>query len=963
MNKVFKTAAAAFLAVCASVSAVNAATPEQSAPAEVAIPSANVPDPGFVGNPFLSKYGYQAYNGAFSIEVGQGMSNLDFLTDSDPENYCTAAGIGATVALDQLCVVSPDRTTEKGASAPYYHSGDVIGYVLSDGSNSGSVLNLNLIKMFVIYLYNGKELVHTFNAKGSELDILGLSLISYGAGQQTIKLPVPKDDKGNDIVFDGIGIGVAGVDVNAIEQVRIHYAFVDKLAEVPIIKRYFRNASAKLEGMVSGANNLVNNNLNDGAVTAVLNIGGAYYDVYAGEPIPTGIEAGFHITSGSALNVDLGKAIRIQAIVKDSDGNYKKINLSTGFDVVGLQLAGGGETECTAMIPAVLTDDEGNTYTEFYGLRLERISGVNVDLGATVVHYAYVKVPVMPQEQTPFLANMYVIPSAHFTHHEFQSFPVSYTPAKQKLTNHLLLRNSKEKPLLTRDLMPEAYRDGGESGPSRSHPYAMLSLFKNIVYANGTESEIKYEGAICIWTDDKEWFYGYQKKGQSYLDVKVIKIPGPDANGVIDFGDIELELDSQNESFEMEENDTNRIASFNYWLYVHERKDDTYKSMENGYELDYSDVVVPQIAVDFEVAGVLTIDELKDKDTDSAPSDQVQVNAFKNYIEVVVPDLINYKTEVEKVTVYRHVNDPVDWGNSTNTEQYKDAVTIKNGVVTIPENSTNDIKYVHKNGATKIVFGIESIDTNDNQHNYFLAEVSAKLTDAYTKELCEAFDRNEFPIDATYAWVHTKEGSHNLPVISHVETNAYELYWSEEEREKVLRTKFTTQLNAAAAGHTAAGEILYSQWVTLNSASAASAPKKVAPAAGVEGEQVQHTAFNSGQNYDPETQYSSDGTSHDATLYASHEIDGKVRYNMTTRAYVPVLPSGFTAEDMEPSYLVTEAKTEGTASEPTLTGIEDVEESNAAPEYFNLQGLRVASPEAGNVYIVRRGSTVSKILY
>ncbi|MCM1066195.1 MAG: hypothetical protein NC418_01315 [Muribaculaceae bacterium] len=46
-----------------------------------------------------------------------------------------------------------------------------------------------------------------------------------------------------------------------------------------------------------------------------------------------------------------------------------------------------------------------------------------------------------------------------------------------------------------------------------------------------------------------------------------------------------------------------------------------------------------------------------------------------------------------------------------------------------------------------------------------------------------------------------------------------------------------------------------------------------------------------------------------------------------------------------------------------LGGVENVAvENNAAPEYFNLQGVRVAQPEQGALYIVRRGNEVSKVL-
>ncbi|MDE6486154.1 MAG: hypothetical protein K2L76_01470 [Muribaculaceae bacterium] len=45
------------------------------------------------------------------------------------------------------------------------------------------------------------------------------------------------------------------------------------------------------------------------------------------------------------------------------------------------------------------------------------------------------------------------------------------------------------------------------------------------------------------------------------------------------------------------------------------------------------------------------------------------------------------------------------------------------------------------------------------------------------------------------------------------------------------------------------------------------------------------------------------------------------------------------------------------------TGIEDVTvEGEAAAEYFNLQGVRVAEPRAGQIYIVRRGAKATKEL-
>ncbi len=49
--------------------------------------------------------------------------------------------------------------------------------------------------------------------------------------------------------------------------------------------------------------------------------------------------------------------------------------------------------------------------------------------------------------------------------------------------------------------------------------------------------------------------------------------------------------------------------------------------------------------------------------------------------------------------------------------------------------------------------------------------------------------------------------------------------------------------------------------------------------------------------------------------------------------------------------------------QPTATGIEDVEAdfSDAPVEYYNLQGIRVANPQSGNLYIRRQGTQISKV--
>ena len=50
---------------------------------------------------------------------------------------------------------------------------------------------------------------------------------------------------------------------------------------------------------------------------------------------------------------------------------------------------------------------------------------------------------------------------------------------------------------------------------------------------------------------------------------------------------------------------------------------------------------------------------------------------------------------------------------------------------------------------------------------------------------------------------------------------------------------------------------------------------------------------------------------------------------------------------------------------PSLSGIFDnaVDDLNAEVEYYNLQGVRVEKPRAGEIVVKRQGTSVSKIIF
>lgn len=90
-----------------------------------------------------------------------------------------------------------------------------------------------------------------------------------------------------------------------------------------------------------------------------------------------------------------------------------------------------------------------------------------------------------------------------------------------------------------------------------------------------------------------------------------------------------------------------------------------------------------------------------------------------------------------------------------------------------------------------------------------------------------------------------------------------------------------------------------------------------------------------------------DATPVDLSAYAGKKVQIGFRYVSTTEC----------AGTWEVDNVVVTAKKAGNAVESIA-----VDNTNAPVEYYNLQGVRVANPATGNIYIVRQGTKVSKQL-
>lgn len=880
---------------------------------------------GFVGTPMLKTLGYKALSGAFNIGVGQGsIQNLDNITDNDPENYASCTNLAdLTLALDNdvKLLVDKDYCEANGITTKTYGPGAEVGFVLSENASGVSVLDLDLVKLFVIYFYKDDKLVAQKNAKADELDILGLNLVSIGGGKQKISALAPEvDNDGNPLEFDGIGFGIGGVDAGVIKQVRLHYGFIDDFEIVPIIRKYYTTAFSETAGMVTGGKNLTNNDITDGATTAVLNIGGAYYTVLTKEekPFPAGVEAGFVLTAGSVLDLNLGNAVEIVALSypQNPDGSYNfdaepiEVGKTTDVNVVGLQLIGGGKTKVTMVTDAPC-----------FGFRLNRISVANLDLGANVVHYAYVKLPQEPATAYPFEVGMNVVPGTTFAEaYKGGALGVGAKQAKNTIKNRIYLRNASERPLKTPDFMPAVWRNGILEGYIIAKDYVCLTLTRKALSDADADASAKVVGYIEIIKNGSKYEYQYDKVGAGTGSKG--ELPAPSADGVIDLSSIIVDEDPTEFELSVKDKADAMVKAYEYTLYFADPKDSA-DDTANSLEMAYDEVVYPSILPEYEIAGTASLDFIKTVDADE-PSDALAVGSCARYVKVTVPDEVDWKTSISSFDIYRYSSD-------TNAEKVYSFVRAAEGGWICDKVTCFQIE---ANGVSQIAF-VDNVAAPD--YSYAVVCRSA-LTPAYVAEYGVASD------NLTFGCIPVVAESFTAPVLKS---------FIAQDR-KIFKNYLLLSLNDAKDSYTAEiGDVLYNVWSSFYNLEARAADSYT----------VHSTIFNENDDFNPYYRGYDLHKSYATVAINDDAFETKTNYQAVSRAYIPVRPAGYAPEAT--TYLVAHNDSAVTPVEDVdhvTTGVESVGASNdARVEYYTLQGVRVENPGRG-IYIRRQGAVATKVI-
>lgn len=314
------------------------------------------------------------------VEVVSGTTNLQNICNDDMDDYAAIpALVGATVVASPIISVKDNQH--------YYAGGTEAGFVICAKSDA-SILTLDLAKFYKIQFLKDGEKVGDLQSisTGKSVTGLGLSLLTFPGSDQVNKLYMATAP-GN---FDEIKLVQCGVDAKLGSAINIKYAFVGKAREYTItnnkengIAKYAqeqKRGSFKLSANTLGGD-LINADLTDNFTVQSL-IVSVPAEVTATssdnkEAFPAGTEVGFKYGMTRLLNIALGSTISLEFYNKD--GKHITSQTISGT-VLNLGLVGSKKNSEVVM----KAPDAFSAVKIFFG-------GVNVNLGAIYVNYAFVR--------------------------------------------------------------------------------------------------------------------------------------------------------------------------------------------------------------------------------------------------------------------------------------------------------------------------------------------------------------------------------------------------------------------------------------------------------------------------------------------------------------------------------------------------------------------------------------------
>lgn len=314
------------------------------------------------------------------VQVVSGTANLQNLCNDDLDDFATIPALANVTVVGNPIISIKDNQH-------YYAGGTEAGFVICAKSDA-SILALDLANFYKIqFLKDGKAVGELQKiSTGKSVTGLGLSLLTIPGSDQVNKLYTAKAP-GN---FDEIKLVQCGVDAKVLSAINIKYAFVGKAREYTItnnkengIAKYSQEqnrGSFKLSANTLGGD-LINADLTDNFTVQSLIVSVPAKVTATSsdnkEAFPAGTEVGFKYGMTQLLDIGLGSTISLEFYNKD--GKHITSQTISGT-VLNLGLVGSKKNSEVVM----KAPDAFSAVKIFFG-------GVNVNLGAIYVNYAFVR--------------------------------------------------------------------------------------------------------------------------------------------------------------------------------------------------------------------------------------------------------------------------------------------------------------------------------------------------------------------------------------------------------------------------------------------------------------------------------------------------------------------------------------------------------------------------------------------
>lgn len=317
------------------------------------------------------------------VQVVSGTANLQNLCNENMDDYATIPALAnVTVVGNPIISVKDNQHC--------YAGGTEAGFVICAKSDA-SILTLDLAQFYKIQFLKDGETVGDLQtiSTGKSVTGLGLSLLTIPGSDQVNKLYMATASGD----FDEIKLVQCGVDAKVLSAINIKYAFVGKAREYTItnnkengIQNYEKDYNRKTITL-SGDKKLYDEDLTNSVLNNIGSVDVRATPTDGKEVFPAGTEIGFKYKIKDALNLGVGAYTKITLYSKDySTGLFgSKHDIETESHTVNVGVLKLGVIKGKEDAEVVIKS------TKPFSKAKLTFGGLNIELGATTVNYAFVR--------------------------------------------------------------------------------------------------------------------------------------------------------------------------------------------------------------------------------------------------------------------------------------------------------------------------------------------------------------------------------------------------------------------------------------------------------------------------------------------------------------------------------------------------------------------------------------------